>query len=127
MNTTTLFPTVTFNGLVWELRHPNATPEHLGMLPMWFSAADQRDAFTQADTGYLNTAGCNYRPQPGFKLGKNGENYTLIYGNPEEEDADPPMEELARMKLVNQTIVVFDCEWVAIIQPDETFVVARCD
>lgn len=127
MNDFAIAQAITLNGLDWELRHPNATIDHLGMLPVWFNAADERDAFTQADTGYLNTAGCNYRPMPGFKLGKNGENFTLIYGDPDEEDADPPMEEIARMKLRTQTVVLFEAEWVAIVQPDETFVVARCD
>jgi hypothetical protein len=119
-------------GVVWKLTHPLATIDHLGMLPLWFNAADERPALEQADSGYKNTAGCGYHPQAGFTLKQNEKgSYALQYGSGEPDEdgdpADPPLEELARAELREELIVLFDAEYVAIIQKDQTFVAARCD
>jgi hypothetical protein len=40
---------------------------------------------------------------------------------------DPPMPALAETRLREETIRVYDCSWVAIIQPDKRFEVCRLD
>lgn len=119
-------------GVVWTLTHPLATPEHLGMLPLWFNLGDERPAQEQANSGYEKTAGCGYHPQSGFTLKKDEKgNYAIQYGSgePDEDgdDADPPLQEIARAELRDELIVLFDAEYVGIIQKDDSFVVARCD
>lgn len=120
------------NGIIWELTHPNATIDHLGMLPVWFNLSDERPALEQADSGYNQTAGVGFHPQKGFTLKKDAETelFSLQYGEPSDDDddeADPPLEEIARAKLRDETIVLFDAEYVGIIQEDLSFVAARCD
>ena len=128
MNNASAFST----GIFWELTHPDTRPHHLGMLPGWFNPNDERPAREQANAGYLNTAGCTYNPQAGFTLQKNEKgHYAIQYGTGEPDEdgdpADPPLQELARAELRDELIVLFECEYVGIIQKDQSFVVARCD
>jgi hypothetical protein len=119
-------------GIAWQMTNANAMVDHLGMLPLWFNIADDRPAQEQADSGYKNTAGCGYHPQTGFTLQRLADGrYAIQYGSgePDEDgdEADPPLEELIRAELRDEIIVLFDCEYVGIIQKDDSFVVARCD
>lgn len=119
-------------GVVWKLTHPDARIDHLGMLPLWFNAGDERPAQEQANAGYLNTAGCGFNPQAGFTLKQDEKgHYSLQYGDPDttmdDEEADPPLGEIARAELREELIVLFEAEYVAIIQKDQSFVAARCD
>ena len=119
-------------GVVWKLTHPDARLDHLGMLPLWFNTTDDRPAQEQANAGYLNTAGCGYHPQAGFTLKQDEKgHYALQYGSgqPDEDGdpADPPLAEIARAELREELIVLFEAEYVAIIQKDQSFVAARCD
>lgn len=92
----------------------------LGILPMFFNEADPRSAKEQCHERYAHGGGWNQFN--GFKLHKTEiGRYHLQY--PE----DPPMREIARAKLRDETIVLFDNSWVAIIQPDEGYEVARID
>ena len=119
-------------GVIWKLTHPDARLDHLGMLPLWFNAGDERPAQEQANAGYLNTAGCGFHPQTGFTLKQDEKgHYALKYGDPavsdEDGEADPPLHEIARAELRDELIVLFEAEYVAIIQKDQSFVAARCD
>ena len=40
---------------------------------------------------------------------------------------DPPMVELARAQLNDELLILFQSSWLAIVQPDETYVVTRMD
>lgn len=118
-------------GVLWKLTHPLATIDHLGMLPLWFNAGDDRPAQEQANAGYMETASCGYHPQTGFTLKQDEKgNYALQYGSgePDEDgEADPPLHEIARAELRDELIVLFEAEYVGIIQKDQSFVAARCD
>lgn len=88
-------------------------------LPTFFSEDDPRPAKEQAHEAYAHGGG--WWPFEGFELVKVGEKYQLQY--PE----DPPVRELSRAKLRDETLVFFEFSWFAIIQPDGSFQVARMD
>jgi hypothetical protein len=99
------------------------TPNQIGFIPDWFRNGDDvPPAQEQANAGYMQTGACPYTPTSvEFKLVRRGDVYELQY--PE----DPPYKEMARTTIGDETVVVFEMAWVAIIQPDESFVVAHCD
>jgi len=91
----------------------------LGILPQFFDEADPRPAREQINENYAHGGG--WHPFEGFELGQDKKGYYLDY--PE----DPPMREIARAKLRDETIVLFQYDWVAIIQKDGTFEIASVD
>jgi len=100
----------------WFQRHPQATPEMLGLIPEFLNENDPRSAREQLDANYSHGGG--WLPIPGFSMLPNGD---LSY------PGDPPFELLAETKLRDETIRVFHYSWVAIIQPDGSFEVSRMD
>ena len=86
-------------------------------LPHCFSHDDPRPAARQVHTAYKHGGG--WQPFTGFKLIKKLDRYRLVY------PGDPDMMELSRATLRDETIVFFQMSWLAIIQPDETYEVAR--
>ena len=98
----------------------------VGYIPSFLSEDDPRTAVEQIDANY--TAGGGWHEFKGFKL-KGGpslcdpkeEPYSLVY------PGDPPQRELSRAKLRNELLVFFESSWLAVIQPDGNFRVARLD
>ena len=95
-------------------------------LPHFFNEDDPRPAKEQVHTAYSHGGGWN--PFNGFKLHRFGEvpgevreHYGLKY------PGDPIMRELSRAKLRDELLVFFECSWLAIIQPDSSWEVARLD
>ena len=87
--------------------------EEAGHLPMIFLEEDPRSAQEQAETNYAHGGG--WMSFEGFTLGGSKENgFTLNY--PE----DQPMNELSRADFHDQTLVLFEGSWVAIIEEDDT-------
>ncbi len=85
--------------------------EVAGMLPMMFDEYDNRTAQEQANANYSHGGG--WMPFKGFTLGGSSKRgFTLNY--PE----DRPMRELSRSDFHNQTLVLFEGSWVAIIEAD---------
>lgn len=103
------------NQLKWKLLHPSMTMAHLGFLPAWLNENDPRPAREQLDTSYPFGG---FQPFDGFTLGKKNE---LRY------PGDPPQRPLAEARLRDELVVFYASSWVAIIQPDHSFVVARLD
>jgi hypothetical protein len=91
-------------------------PEQLGMLPYMLSANDPRSAREQFGAGYLHGGG--WRPFEGFKL---------LDGGRIKYPGDPTLKPIAMMQLRNETIFFYDGAWVAIVQPDGSFEIARMD
>lgn len=91
----------------------------LGVLPMFFDEADPRPAREQIHERYAHGGGWNSFSGFELKMDKRGRH--LVY--PE----DPPMREIARGKLRDELILLFECNWVAIVQKDDTYEVARID
>ena len=94
--------------------------ERAGLLPMMVSEISEADAVTQLNNGYAHGGGWN--DFNGFTLEKapSGE-YSLAY------PGDPAMLQVASAKLRDELIVLFAYDWVAVIQPDGSYRVARMD
>jgi hypothetical protein len=99
----------------WKPLHPKMTFEHLGFIPEWLRYGDPRSARDQINAGY---AMGGWHPMTGFRL---GEDNSLNY------PGGPPMRPLAEARLREELILFYPHSWVAIIQPDRTFEVARID
>lgn len=100
----------------FELLHPAIGYDILGFLPNFLSLDDPRSAREQLDFHYSFAGG--YRPFQGHTL---GDDNSLKY------PGDPPLVPLAQAKLRNELVVYYRHSWVAIIQRDRSYVVARMD
>lgn len=105
--------------MVWHKLDSRVTAEHLGLIPDMLSELDPRPAREQLDSGYQHGGG--WRPFQGFTMSDEKNMWWLLYPN------DPPTRSLAYTKLRDETIVVYQHAWVAIIQKDGSFEVARMD
>lgn len=86
-----------------------------GYLPYILSADDPRPARDQINTNYAHGGG--WHPQDGFDLDAD----TLVARYP----GDPPFRAIAFAMLQHEKIVLFEHEYLAIIQPDGSFEMAR--
>lgn len=94
--------------------------EVAGFIPQWLSEADPRPAVEQIHAAYGHGGGWN--DFEGFSLSGAPEiGYYLSY------PGDPPTHELSRATLRDETLVLFQHSWFAVIQPDGSFRVARLD
>ena len=98
-----------------KVNHPMAV-ELLGFIPQFLSPNDERPAREQFHTAYSHGGG--WRPFKGFDMLPNG---NMSY------PGDPPTRLIAEAKLRDETIRVYEHAWVAIVQPDGAFEVARID
>ena len=101
--------------MIWRLFHPDAAAA-LGFVPSFFSEADPRSAAEQLNANYAQGGGCE--PIPGVRIMPSGR---LHY------PGDPPIRALAETKLRDEIIRFYEFELLAIIQPDGSFLVTRCD
>jgi hypothetical protein len=104
--------------MVWELLHPNMTPEHLGFIPFWIREDDPDPAWKQIDKNYGHGGGWRHGNM-NFRM--RYKSHALHY------PGDPDLYPLAQAKLRDELIVFYDHAIVAIIQPDRSFEVARID
>lgn len=102
--------------MLWVSRHPRFTTDMLGAIPAFLNEDDPRDAKTQINDAYGFAGG--WRSMPGFKMLGNG---ALKY------PTDPPLPVLCETRLRDEVIYYYQFSWVAIIQPDGSFEVARLD
>ena len=94
--------------------------EAAGLLPMMLSVHDPRDAVTQLDANYGHGGG--WCDQKGFTLHRHSNgSYGLAY------PGDPELKEVSRTYLRGETIVLFECSFVAVEQASGAFRVARMD
>ena len=101
----------------FKLLHPKMTEEHLGLLPEFLSESDPSPARTQLDENYRHGGG--WDPFKGFKF----DLVTKSLKYP----GDPPMKPLAVAKLRDEEIYFYDGAWVAVVQPNGDYEVARMD
>lgn len=92
--------------------------EMLGDIPVWLSADNPGSAVDQLDAEYRPIGG-GWRDVKGFQLDVDAG--TLTY------PGDPARRLIASATLRAETILFFDGAWVAVVQPDQTFRVARID
>lgn len=100
----------------------DVTEDHLGIIPMFLSEDDEAPAREQFDKNYAHGGG--WSPMDGWTLGERG---SLQYGDPSEEDADPPLHPYAFAKLRDEIILIYPHAWVVILQPDDSFEISRMD
>ena len=99
-------------------------PQYVGpYLPHFWSEDDPRSAAEQADTSYIYGG---WKPFKGFTLSSSIKQrltgpLRLIY------PGDPPIPELSRAKLRDETIILFPSDWVVILQSDFSFEISRMD
>lgn len=102
--------------LAVHLKHPDVTAEHLGLLPFMIDPDDPKPAKEQFNAEYQHGGG--WRPFEGFEMLDNDD---LKYPD------DPPLSPIAEMYLRDERILIYEFDWVAIIQPDRSFEVCRMD
>lgn len=90
-----------------------------GLLPEFLSEHDPRPAKEQIHENYRHGGG--WFDFSGFTLELSSGVASLHY------PGDRPLLEVARTALREETIVLFEYDWVAIIQPGGDFAVARID
>lgn len=93
-----------------------------GLLPSFFSPKDPRPASEQLNDAYAHGGG--FLPFKGFILGHDWQNvnYASIH-----YPLDPPMWEVSRATLREETLILFEGAWLAIVQPDGSNVICRVD
>lgn len=89
-------------------------------LPYFWNEADPRPAAEQVNESYVFGG---WQPMQGFSLIRNAAGTLWGISYP----GDPVLWELSHATLRDETIVLFPHDWVAIIQLDGTFEVARLD
>jgi hypothetical protein len=107
----------------WTLPHGTG-PDALGFLPYFLSEANPAPAREQLHKAYAHGGG--WHDFEGFTLVRPADNpepltWQLQY------PGDPAYSALAFTRLRDETIVLFRYSWVAIVQPDGSFNVARMD
>jgi hypothetical protein len=104
------------SGLSVLLVHPNATPDHVGMIPDFLSTLDPRKAAEQFNERYAHGGG--WHPQPGYEMDENG---VLTY------PGDPPFHPMAAIPFRDEMILIYIAGIVAVVQGDSSFEVCRMD
>jgi hypothetical protein len=100
--------------MIWYLKHPSARPDHLGFIPSFLHEGDPRPAREQINENYVS----GWSPFHGITMDEGCLRYP----------GDPPFPLIAESKLRDETIrLYFPGAWVAIIQPDGSYEVAKID
>lgn len=114
MPTTVFFPRAT----AAIARGTHSEFDLVGLTPAFLNETSDDDAVTQLNRHYAHGGG--WHDFEGFSF-KDGDEPQLLY------PGDPPMEAVAMWKLRDERIILFDHAWVAVVQPDNSFRVARMD
>lgn len=101
---------------MWIALHAEVTAEHLGLLPGMLDEDDPAPAREQLDRAYQHGGG--WQPFVGHTL---QDDLSLQY------PGDPPTRAIAMTRLRDETIVLYQHSWVAIIQPDRSYEICRMD
>lgn len=91
-----------------------------GLLPLFLCEHDPRSAIEQLDANYVHGGG--WRDFHGFTLRIDANGLARI-----EYPEDPPRYEVSRAKLRNEYIILFESDWVAVLQQDGSYRIARMD
>lgn len=100
----------------WTYLHHAVGPDWLGYLPDFIVNDDPRPAREQFDERYIFGG---WRPQPGWT--RNPETGAMKY------PGDPAMKPIAERRLRDELILLYASSYVAIVQPDGSFEMARVD
>ena len=92
-----------------------------GFLPAFLSENSADDAVTQLNRNYAHGGG--WQDFHGFTL----HNKDKVGGSTLSYKGDPDMREISRGVLRDETVILYQCEWVAVVQKDGSYRVARMD
>lgn len=110
------------NGLLWAIVHEQATLEHFGFIPMFLHASDSRSAKEQINENYAHGGGWRpMLPEMKFIPGTNCFHPVLQY------PGDPDFLEIGHTQIRNETVYLFTNAFVAIVQQDGSYEIARID
>jgi hypothetical protein len=106
--------------MIWIMRHPQATPDMLGLIPEMFSNSNPLSAKEQININYSHGGG--FRAFNGFKMLEHGLKF----------HGDPLMPLIAETVLhpdtdKAETIRFYLSSWVAIVQLDGSYEICRMD
>lgn len=101
--------------IVFTMKHPMARPEMLGYIPSFFYESDPRSAAEQLNDRYQHGGG--WLPFKGFTMKPDGLH----------SPGDHMMRLIAEATLRNEIIRFYEGEWLAIVQPDDSYEVSRCN
>ena len=88
----------------WLMLHPEATPDHLGLIPSFFSPLDDRPCREQVNDRY---AYGGWQPQQGFTF--NTKDSSLSY------PGDPNLLPMACTKIRDELVFVYEYGYTAIV------------
>jgi hypothetical protein len=101
----------------WTMLDPRMTLDRLGYIPDFLSEDDPEPAAKQIDKNYTHGGGWE-----SFKHHRmNPKTYAIKY------PGDPALRPLASAWLRNELILYYQGSWVAIVQPDGAWDIARVD
>lgn len=92
-----------------------------GFLPEIIQSGDDRPAAEQLDARYAHGGG--FMPFEGFTLNRWETVGKAFITYPE----DPPLREVSRAVLRDETLILFECEWLAIVQKGGSYKITRVD
>ena len=94
-------------------------PEVWGIIPTFLNEDDPRPVREQFNANYQS----GWQPFPGFTLKREPANEPLELLYPE----DPPLRALSIMQFRTETIIIFEGEWVVVMQEDDSWEACRMD
>jgi hypothetical protein len=106
--------------MTWKL-HYGMPYEALGFLPGIINDTDPRPVKEQVAEKYAHGGGWNPMPQGRFKLRTVGGKPVLQY--PE----DPPLRMWAEIQIRDEHVMVFESDWLVVVQQDGSFEASRID
>lgn len=107
--------------ITFELLQDHISEWDLGIVPEFFSARDPRPAREQLHEHYAHGGGV--RPMEGFQaqvVDDSGEIALVFPG-------DPTLYPIAKARLREEVIYLYECEILAIFQEDGSFIATRVD
>lgn len=93
-----------------------------GLLPQFFSELDPRPAREQLNTAYAHGGGV--QPFEGFDLDLNRVDPSKSFIT---YPGDPAFYPVSWATLRDELILLFPYSWIVIVQPDDSYLVTRCD
>jgi hypothetical protein len=105
--------------MLWFTHNADA----LGILPTFLSDEDPRPAVEQLNANYAHGGGWHDFKGFTYHDGKEDGDCRARLEYPD----DPPMREVGRTLLRDELIIVFEYSWVAVVQRDGSYRVARMD
>lgn len=104
--------------LDWEFLHPRMSDYYLGEVGKRMTEQSPRSAREQIKGLY---------PFGGWQVFPDMEHVEHLGGNVLKYPGDPPMLPIARAKLRDEVICIYEAEFWAVFQPDGTFEMSRLD